>query len=296
MNASKNNLTETVECANCSTNYIGNYCPLCGQEFKEFQKPFKFLIIDLAGNIFSFDTRLWRSLKSLLTNPGSYTAEYLDGHRKRFVPPLRLYIFISFLFFILLSTFVNKQITITEEAKISINTDIEKRLTEGKKQDNRLSLQVGEEQENLSSKDLAQIAKKVIEEPDRYMRSFLNFVSWSLFFLMPVYGFILWIFFRKSKPYYFSHLIFAINQHAVIFLWSIVILIIKLLLPNRDVYPENYLLWLIPIYMFLGEKRLYRKSWLGTFFRLIGSFYIYLLLLLIAIIVLFILWFKLNFL
>ncbi|MDP4665977.1 MAG: DUF3667 domain-containing protein [Flavobacteriaceae bacterium] len=322
MDDKTNKSTETTSCANCDTSFIGNYCPHCGQQLREFQKPFKFLIIDLAGNMFSFDTRLWRSLKSLLTKPGSYTSEYLDGHRMRFVPPMRLYIFISFVFFVMLSTFVNSQIKISEETRNSINTSIDKQLTEDQKKDslltipitgdkenlssqdlsrianadNHLNIQIGGVKENLSSRDLAQIAKKVIDEPDRYMSSFLNFFSWSLFLLMPFYAFILWLFFRKSKPYYFSHLLFAINQHAVVFLWSIVIISVKLLLPNRDLYPENYLLWLIPIYLYLGEKRLYNKSWFGTFFRMIGTLYLYFMLLLIAILVLFALWFKLNFL
>jgi hypothetical protein len=296
MDDKTNKSTETTSCANCDTSFIGNYCPHCGQQLREFQKPFKFLIIDLAGNMFSFDTRLWRSLKSLLTKPGSYTSEYLDGHRMRFVPPMRLYIFISFVFFVMLSTFVNSQIKISEETRNSINTSIDKQLTEDQKKDSLLTIPITGDKENLSSRDLAQIAKKVIDEPDRYMSSFLNFFSWSLFLLMPFYAFILWLFFRKSKPYYFSHLLFAINQHAVVFLWSIVIISVKLLLPNRDLYPENYLLWLIPIYLYLGEKRLYNKSWFGTFFRMIGTLYLYFMLLLIAILVLFALWFKLNFL
>ena len=296
MDDKTNKSTETTSCANCDTSFIGNYCPHCGQQLREFQKPFKFLIIDLAGNMFSFDTRLWRSLKSLLTKPGSYTSEYLDGHRMRFVPPMRLYIFISFVFLVMLSTFVNSQIKISEETRNSINTSIDKQLTEDQKKDSLLTIPITGDKENLSSRDLAQIAKKVIDEPDRYMSSFLNFFSWSLFLLMPFYAFILWLFFRKSKPYYFSHLLFAINQHAVVFLWSIVIISVKLLLPNRDLYPENYLLWLIPIYLYIVEKRLYNKSWFGTFFRMIGTLYLYFMLLLIAILVLFALWFKLNFL
>ena len=296
MDDKTNKSTETTSCANCDTSFIGNYCPHCGQQLREFQKPFKFLIIDLAGNMFSFDTRLWRSLKSLLTKPGSYTSEYLDGHRMRFVPPMRLYIFISFVFFVMLSTFVNSQIKISEETRNSINTSIDKQLTEDQKKDSLLTIPITGDKENLSSRDLAQIAKKVIDEPDRYMSSFLNFFSWSLFLLMPFYAFILWLFFRKSKPYYFSHLLFAINQHAVVFLWRIVIISVKLLLPNRDLYPENYLLWLIPIYLYIVEKRLYNKSWFGTFFRMIGTLYLYFMLLLIAILVLFALWFKLNFL
>ena len=54
---------QKVVCQNCDTSFKGNYCPECGQQLREFQKPFRFLIVDLAGNIFSFDTRLWAFYK-----------------------------------------------------------------------------------------------------------------------------------------------------------------------------------------------------------------------------------------
>ena len=71
-------------------------------------------MVDLAGNVFSFDTRLWRSLKDLITRPGSYALDYINGYRMRYVPPLRLYVFISFLFFLLLSVFVSRIVVISE--------------------------------------------------------------------------------------------------------------------------------------------------------------------------------------
>ena len=62
----------SVFCQNCDTRFKGNYCPNCGQQLKEFQKPFKFLIFDLDANVISFDTRLLRSLRALFTRPGIY--------------------------------------------------------------------------------------------------------------------------------------------------------------------------------------------------------------------------------
>ncbi len=43
---------------------------------------------------------MWKTLKLLFTRPGRLTREYLDGRRRRYVLPLRLYLTCSFLFFL----------------------------------------------------------------------------------------------------------------------------------------------------------------------------------------------------
>ena len=171
---------KSVYCQNCDTRFKGHYCPNCGQQFKEFQKPFKFLIIDLAANVVSFDTRLWRSLKSLITKPGSYALEYINGHRMRYVPPLRLYVFISFLFFLLLSTFVNRNVIISEDVKSSINSNLKNGL-----KDNEISADIGGlniegDSDLFNVTELIKIIQSVINDPSRYMNSF-HIPTWIVY-------------------------------------------------------------------------------------------------------------------
>lgn len=80
---------EIVECKNCNRKFEGKFCPVCGQSTKEFEKPFSFLIVDLAGNIFAFDPRFWKTLVNILIRPGYLTHDYLNGHRARYMPPFR---------------------------------------------------------------------------------------------------------------------------------------------------------------------------------------------------------------
>jgi hypothetical protein len=47
------------------------------------------------------DSRLWQTLFALLVRPGALTREYLDGHRVRYLPPLRLYLVLSVAFFLI---------------------------------------------------------------------------------------------------------------------------------------------------------------------------------------------------
>ena len=48
-----------------------------------------------------FDSRLWRSLAALWFRPGRLTQEFVLGRRVAFLPPFRLYLIISVVFFLL---------------------------------------------------------------------------------------------------------------------------------------------------------------------------------------------------
>lgn len=88
-------------CLNCSTPLQEGweFCPNCGQKNQELKLPLGHVLEELAEGIWHFDSKLWATLKAIITRPGKITADFLDGRRVRYVPPIRLYVFISFLFF-----------------------------------------------------------------------------------------------------------------------------------------------------------------------------------------------------
>jgi hypothetical protein len=58
------------------------------------------LVTDAFGDLLELDSRLWQTLIPLLIRPGQLTADYLQGKRARFMPPFRMYLVLSLLFFI----------------------------------------------------------------------------------------------------------------------------------------------------------------------------------------------------
>lgn len=105
-------------CKNCDTKLDASwrYCPSCGQEHKDRVMHFKQFLLDFLGDYFTFDSLIVRSVRPLLFDPGYLTNEFIAGRRVRYIPPLRLFIFISIIFFLLLGS-VNQTTTIgsTEE-------------------------------------------------------------------------------------------------------------------------------------------------------------------------------------
>ena len=88
-------------CYNCGEQLVNskNYCPNCGQENHSRQASTSLLIKDFVDTYLSFDSKLFMTMRPLLFQPGTLSKEYLDGKRVKFVPPIRLFIFLSFLYF-----------------------------------------------------------------------------------------------------------------------------------------------------------------------------------------------------
>ncbi|KGJ92244.1 DUF3667 domain-containing protein [Colwellia psychrerythraea] len=102
-----NSAEEVVKnCENCHLPLNGPYCANCGQEADSKLKYFWVVIMHLLDDIFSFDSRASRTLWPLIFRPAFLTNEYFAGRRVHYVPPIRLYLFISIVFFITLKYFV----------------------------------------------------------------------------------------------------------------------------------------------------------------------------------------------
>jgi len=102
----------TKTCENCYTEVSGLYCGECGQSVESTLKYFWTVILHLLDDILSFDSRASRTLFPLLFKPGFLTNEYIKGRRVHYVPPLRLYLFISIIFFISIQFIAENEITI----------------------------------------------------------------------------------------------------------------------------------------------------------------------------------------
>jgi Protein of unknown function (DUF3667) len=87
-------------CLNCRATLVGQYCGQCGQRATNRLISLWELIRDAFGDLFELDSRLWRTLVPLLARPGQLTRDYLEGRRARYMPPFRMYLVLSVLFFV----------------------------------------------------------------------------------------------------------------------------------------------------------------------------------------------------
>ena len=100
---SKNVLRNDKTCLNCRHVVEQRYCPNCGQENSESRKTFHHLFVHFFEDLTHYENAFWRTIKNLIFKPASLTKEYLSGKRLSYLAPVRLYIFISFITFFLLT-------------------------------------------------------------------------------------------------------------------------------------------------------------------------------------------------
>lgn len=90
------------DCLNCGTQLEGKFCHNCGQENLQIKENFGHLMNHAISDYFHFDHQFFHTLKPLLFQPGKLTNEYMAGRRMQYLHPIKMYIFISLIFFILI--------------------------------------------------------------------------------------------------------------------------------------------------------------------------------------------------
>ncbi len=95
------------DCQNCNTTLQGPFCHVCGQPERTPVRALVALGGDAFDYLFDVDSRLLRTLRDLFFRPGRLTEAYLRGQRMSFVRPLRIYIVISALLFVVVSSTSN---------------------------------------------------------------------------------------------------------------------------------------------------------------------------------------------
>ncbi len=106
----------TKRCLNCGATLTGDYCAQCGQRDVDLERPFPSLAREVIEETFQLDGRVARTLLTLVRQPGELTRQYLAGRRQLYSSPLRLYLVISVLFFVVAAGVVRRGILSDSQA------------------------------------------------------------------------------------------------------------------------------------------------------------------------------------
>jgi hypothetical protein len=97
---SDHHLRQEKNCLNCGATVEERYCTRCGQENVEPKESVGHLIRHFFEDITHFDGKFFVTVKDLIIRPGFLTREYVAGRRAMYLNPIRMYIFISAVFFV----------------------------------------------------------------------------------------------------------------------------------------------------------------------------------------------------
>ncbi|WP_103020270.1 DUF3667 domain-containing protein [Salinibacter altiplanensis] len=91
------------QCENCGALLHGPYCSQCGQKAADRVVPLWHMLNEALEAVIELDMRVLWTLPKFLFLPGRLTKEYINGRRKRYIRPFRLYLFTTFVLFTVLA-------------------------------------------------------------------------------------------------------------------------------------------------------------------------------------------------
>jgi len=278
MNKSKDN-QKPANCLNCHhpLDEKDNYCPECGQKALPERLTTKYFIHEFLNNYFSFDSKFFSTIKPLVVKPAFLSLEFIEGRRIRYINPVQLFIFISFIYFLVDSFMFLKEpsekrdyVTFKEDGKkVDLDSLDFEQYTKSNMNDSTGTLSEG----SLVEKFINKAQKFGALDKDEQNERISKFISYFIFLLTPLFALLLGWFFPRRYRYYLDNLIFSLHFHAAFFLIGIFFMLIDRLVPN----PIDSIIMNLTIltYLFLALRHFFGYKILTTIFRLLGLMIIY---------------------
>lgn len=281
-------------CLNCGDPTVGNYCPVCGQRKIDVRISLRRMLREAMDDQFSLNSTLPRTLGTLLFRPGRLTSDYVQGRMARYIPPFRLYLVSSLLFFVALSIVANPgELAMNEDgderrdsvraARIADSVlllharrtgedtlPLAKAVSRARATPppGNLNFAPGPEQVIPLLKPLARRVEiteaRLNAMPRRealrtLIAAFEENAPIGVFVMMPLFAAILKLVYVRRKRFYVEHFVFALHTHAFAFLTGTVVLLL-----DHDNVEAVVMVWVL-IYLFLALKRVYGQGIIRTF-------------------------------
>jgi hypothetical protein len=263
-----------ARCKNCDAELLGRFCANCGQAADVHVPSTVELVHELLEGLTHSDSRLWRTLTYLWFKPGRLTQEFIAGRRVAFLPPFRLYLVLSVIFFSIAS------FSHTRGEALHIN------LAEGSAASNTTicdDINFGAFTRHPEFNQRAgHICKEIVRDNgDNLLHVALGTLSKAMFIFLPLIAFLHMLMYWRPRYRYAEHLLFFVHLHA--FYFSVAIAMI-LAIDTAHSWPrlqgaagtlETLLGWSAAVYTVAAVRHVFAKSWVGAFMKSFALSFVY---------------------
>jgi Protein of unknown function (DUF3667) len=263
-------VSRPVRCENCGTVVTERYCGHCGQRLEPPVHSLKHFLQVAAEDLTHADSRLWRTLAALLFKPGQLTREFLAGHRARYLPPLRLYLVLSVVFFLLagLRSPAPEVVRVGGDSPGQVGVkvyDVNAPDRPGETHQQRIERECsGWEYHGPWHAKLApalpRICRRIEEDRGRSLQeAFLHNVPRAMFVFLPLLAGVMMLMYWRPRHYYVEHLLLFVHNHAFVFLLGSVVVAVQFVFPRIPLLSGAlfcYFLW----YMYRSMRVVYGQG------------------------------------
>lgn len=283
-------------CANCGAALAGQYCSTCGQRVEPHSHSLWSFVAEAAEALTHADSSLWRTLGPLLCRPGFLTQQFLDGRRARYLPPVRLYLVLSFLFFLLVT--ITSPVTSRSAPAIASNA-LDMKSSPRNALDEHAPAEMSDESQRLRASggtlmgniDAAAERERILNlcnastahlpgpdwlrqpffracvrtdaDQNRELgRTFVHDLGRALFLLLPLLAALMLPLYQRPKRYYVDHMLLLAHNHACVFLVMSGFIVAVHWIPSgkfSNLATFALILYLL-IYLYSSMRRVYGES------------------------------------
>jgi Protein of unknown function (DUF3667) len=246
-------------CENCGMPLSGPYCSACGQRVLPHGLSLKEFLGDAAEAITHADSRFWRTFVPLLVRPGFLTQQFIQGRRANFLPPFRLYLVLSVVFFLVIPLTASQpndpaNSPAEVSAQAQVRAALQKELGDTADPKEKAALQKQLQRYDAAGNTLA--VARTGDGPDCSVVSTAGSISpWlrervvsacksveadqgrelglrmlhnlgrAMFVLLPLLAALMLLLYRRQRRHYVEHLLLLLHNHAFVFLALTVLMI-----------------------------------------------------------------------
>ena len=301
---------EPARCLNCGTVVEGRHCAQCGQAADAHVLSMKEVMGDVTHSLLHLDSRMWRTLKLLVRRPGELTREFIAGRHQTYIPPFRLYLAISILYFALSALLPESglfdldapgagEVVVVRRLELKDVTgelrkelaaegvsqeDIDKAL----KHDNSCKVSIFGDTPNSTDfeRALSRACENIKRDGGRhFLERFAATAPKLMFLFLPLMAGVAMLFYWRPRRLYAEHLVLFLHNHAFTFLLlaftAILNEIAELKFPLAGVLKlVMFLMWCwLPYYVYRSMRVVYADGRIKTLVKFFTLSTIYFVLL-----------------
>jgi hypothetical protein len=235
-------------CPNCGTEFLGDYCHLCGEQKHHAEElALKHFFLHATHDLTHLDAKVFATLRYLFTRPGFLTQEFIAGRRSRYMRPFSLFLVACAIFFL------------ADSIKPISGYDVHQLTAQDK------SGKIDAAWEQLAK--AKHVSKEiVVERVQDTMHRASTAAQISNALAMAV---VLALFFRKR--YFVEHLVFSLHFLAFTFFGAL--LLSPLQPPRLSALRSFIVVTLVFVaYLFVSMRRVYGQGAVATFFKAVVAY------------------------